>query len=247
MFVGRRILCWFSCGAASAVATRVTLDTYGAQNEVLPVYCNTSASEHPDNLRFIADCERWFGVPVLRLKSDKFSTVEEVFEAKRYMSGIAGACCTAALKKVPRFNFANPSDIHVFGYTADKKELKRAADFEIRNFELKLLWILQREGITKQECFDRLIEAGIELPTMYKLGYDNNNCIACVKATSAYYWDKTRTDFPKKFSERAQQSREIGCRLVRVKGKRIFLDELPAGPYKKRRENLSCGPECGGK
>lgn len=250
---GDRILCWFSCGAASAVATKLTLEIFGAagpfdwRNEVIPVYCDTSLSEHPDNERFISDCERWFGMPITRIKHPEFSTVDEVFESKRYMSGIAGACCTSALKKVPRLAFSKPSDIHVFGYTDDKKERKRAVDFEARNFELKLLWILQLEHITKQMCLDRLMQAGIEIPAMYKLDYDHNNCIACAKATSAYYWDKTRTDFPEVFARRAKQSREIGCRLVRVKGKRMFLDELPPGPYKKRRENLSCGPECGRK
>lgn len=245
MFVGQRILCWFSCGAASAVATKVTLETYGPSNEVLPVYCDTSESEHPDNLRFIADCERWFGVPVTRIKHPDYSTVEEVFAAKRYMAGISGACCTAALKKLPRFVFQAPNDLHVFGFTSD--EMGRRLDFEIRNFELRLFWILRDRGITKQDCYARLIEAGIQLPEMYRLGYRNNNCIGCVKATSPGYWSKVREDFPDKFAERARQSREVGCRLVRVNGKRIFLDELPDHAFPYKRENLSCGPECGRK
>lgn len=245
MFVGQRILCWFSCGAASTVATKLTLETYGATNEVLPVYCDTSASEHPDNQRFITDCAEWFGRPITRIKHPEFSTVEEVFDSKRYMSGIAGACCTAALKKLPRFNFQTRNDLHVFGFTAD--EMGRRLDFEIRNFELRLVWILRDKGITKQGCYQRLMEAGIELPAMYKLGYRNNNCIACVKATSPGYWSKVREDFPEKFAKRARQSREIGCRLVRVNGRRIFLDELPNRVFPYKRENLSCGPECGRK
>ena len=55
-----RIIGWFSCGAASAVAVKLT--------RALPVYCDTGA-EHPDNIRFLADCERWFGLKVERLKS----------------------------------------------------------------------------------------------------------------------------------------------------------------------------------
>lgn len=245
IFLDQRILCWFSCGAASAVASKLTLDIYGVDNDVHVVYCDTSASEHPDNLRFISDCEQWFGVPVTRIKHPKFSTVEEVFESKRYMSGISGACCTAALKKLPRFEFQSKADIHVFGFTSD--ELGRRIDFEIRNFELRLLWILRDSGVTKQDCYARLIEAGIPLPEMYQLGYRNNNCIGCVKATSPGYWAKVRADFPDKFADRARQSREIGCKLVRVAGKRIFLDELPNRAFAYKRENLSCGPECGRK
>ena len=48
----RRTIGWFSCGAASAIAVKLT----GAQ----PVYCETGA-EHPDNARFFADCTVWFG------------------------------------------------------------------------------------------------------------------------------------------------------------------------------------------
>jgi hypothetical protein len=239
---GERIICWFSCGAASAVATKIALDVFGVDHPVLPVYCDTSKSEHPDNERFISDCERWFNAPVTRIKHPDFSTVEEVFESKRYMSGIAGACCTAALKKLPRYEFQTKDDIHVFGFTAD--ESKRLKDFELRNFELKLLWILRDHSVTKQDCYVRLQQAGIELPAMYKLGYRNNNCIGCVKATSPGYWSKIREDFPEKFKERAKQSREIGCRLVRVDGKRVFLDELPKRAFPYKRENLSCGPEC---
>lgn len=244
---GERIICWFSCGAASAWATKTAITVFGADHPVIPAYCDTSASEHPDNLRFIADCERWFGVPVLRLKNGEYPTgeVEEVFEKRRYMSGPEGAVCTGQLKKVPRFGFAKPEDIHVFGFTAD--ELGRIKQFEIRNPELNLLWVLRDHNQTKQNCYEALMRAGIELPEMYKLGYHNNNCLGCVKATSPAYWQKVKRDFPEVFDRRAKQSRAIGCRLTRVDNVRIFLDEMPLDrefPFKL--ENISCGPDCGG-
>lgn len=81
-------------------------------------------------------------------------------------------------------------------------------------------------GITKSECFIILSNAGIELPRIYNQGYPNANCIGCVKATSPTYWNHVRKMHPVIFEERAQQSRELGAKLVRVKGERIFLDEL---------------------
>ena len=242
---GARILCWFSCGAASACATRDTLFVFRKTHEVIPVYCDTSRNEHPDNERFIKDCEKWFEAPVMRLKSAKFDTVEEVFEKQRYMSGPKGAVCTGALKKTPRFDFAKPDDIHVFGFTANEK--RRIKAFEQRNPELNLLWMLAESGTTKPACFKRLLKEGIALPRMYELGYRNNNCIGCVKSTSPGYWQKVRADFPEVFAQRAQQSREIGCRLLEIHKERKFLDELPFDvhfPYKG--EAISCGPDCGG-
>lgn len=242
---GQRIICWFSCGAASAVAAKETLKRFAPSNLVIPVYCDTSRNEHPDNKRFITDCERWLGVSILKIGHPRLLTVEEVFKEKQYMSGVKGAPCTGQLKKVPRHQFATPDDIHVFGFTSDEK--KRVREFEKRNFDLRLLWTLIDAKKSKQDCYKELMKAGIELPAMYRMGYRNNNCLGCVKASSPGYWQKVRRDFPGVFKRRAEQSREIGCRLTRVDGKRIFLDELPIDrEFKFKNENISCGPECGG-
>ena len=58
---------------------------------------------------------------------------------------------------------------------------------------------------------------------------------------------EVRRDFPEKFAERAQQSRQLGCRLTRVQGKRIFLDELEpeVDLFAPQAESVSCGPDCG--
>ena len=100
--------------------------------------------------------------------------------------------------------------------------------------------------LSKADCFGILKFAGIDIPVMYKLGFPNNNCIGCVKASSPKYWAKVRKHFPDIFESRAKQSRELGCRLVILKGKCIFLDELPEGDFTRHREEIiSCGPECG--
>lgn len=51
-----RIVVWFSCGAASAVAAKLALEKYGTRACV--VYCDTMKSEHPDNVRFFDDVQR---------------------------------------------------------------------------------------------------------------------------------------------------------------------------------------------
>jgi len=81
---------------------------------------------------------------------------------------------------------------------------------------------------------------------MYSLGYRNNNCLGCVKATSAKYWNMIRRDFPEVFARCATQSRELNVRLTRHKGTRIFLDELPTDYMAGGLENISCGPDCKG-
>lgn len=68
-----RVLAWFSCGSASACAAKLAVEKYGDRCEVL--YCDTLAYEHPDNLRFLTDVERWVGKPVKILKSAEYSDI----------------------------------------------------------------------------------------------------------------------------------------------------------------------------
>lgn len=243
-----RYVAWFSCGAASAVAAKLAVDEYG--DKCVVVYCDTSKSEHPDNMRFLADVERWIGKPILKLKSEKYDSVEQVFQERRYMSGIKGAICTTEMKKLPRLHWQDFDDVHIWGLTFD--EQKRIKQFEQNNPELRLRWILRDHQLGKKQCLQLVEQAGIRLPEMYALGFEHNNCIGCVKATSPDYWRKVRRLFPEVFAERARRSREINCRLVRINGERKFLDELPADSelalwegIADVRESIECGPMCG--
>ncbi len=238
-----RVLAWFSCGAASALAAKLAVEKYGDLVEV--VYCDTMSSEHPDNRRFFREVEGWLGRPIRIVKSDRYLDVDDVIQKRRYIAGPRGALCTVELKKMPRFEYQDPDDVHVFGYTAE--EGHRIRRMREANPELRLDFVLSDAGKTKKDCYMALLGAGIALPAMYLLGYKNNNCIGCVKSTSPEYWQAIRHDFPWVYARRVEQSRELGVRMVELKGERIFLDELPEG-YNPRRKNgtedLSCGPEC---
>ena len=158
------------------------------------------------------------------------------------MSGVAGAPCTLELKKVARQQWEqehNP-DYHVLGFTLDEK--KRHDRFVLTE-RSNVIPILIDNKITKDDCYTILQAEGIDLPNIYKRGYPNANCIGCVKATSPTYWNLVREKDPDVFQQRAEQSRQIGARLVRHKGKRIFLDELPADA--KGRPLKSLDFECG--
>ena len=109
-----------------------------------------------------------------------------------------------------------------------------------------MLPVLIDSKITKADCFSILRDAGIKLPEIYSLGYPNANCIGCVKATSSTYWNLVRNKHPDVFAKRAEQSKRIGARLVTYKGKRLFLDELPADAKGRSLKNMDfeCGIFC---
>lgn len=237
LFKDGRLVVWFSCGAASACALKLVAD-----REPLAVYCDVSSDEHPDNARFLRDVEQWTGVTVQKIKSAKYGSVEEVFEARQYMAGTAGAPCTVEMKKMPRFTFQRADDTHIFGMSTDER--KRIAGFEADNHDLNLSWPLVDAGMSKADCLQMLKDAGIALPVKYLQGYENNNCHGCVKATSPHYWNLVRKTNPEVFARRCEQSRRIGAKLVRYKGERIYLDELPPDAAEVITEDLSCGPQC---
>lgn len=214
-----RTLAWFSAGAASAVAAKLALSD---SDDVVVAYIDPG-SEHPDNQRFVDECEAWFDQEIIRLKSERYEDTWDVWEKRRYIVGPAGALCTTELKKMVRYKFERPDDIQVFGYTAE--EAKRADRFREQNPGVTLRTPLIEYGLSKSDCLAMVDRAGIEIPAMYKLGYQNNNCVGCPKGGMGY-WNKIRKDFPDVFQRMAEMERELGATVIRAKGERIFLDEL---------------------
>ncbi|UAY56248.1 hypothetical protein [Arachidicoccus terrestris] len=241
---GDTIVVWFSCGAASAVAARKAIEQY-SHICTIRIVNNPIKEEDADNQRFLKEIERWLGLPIESQINPKYPnhSCVEVWNKEKYMSGVGGARCTRDLKKAARQEWEknNHFDFIVMGFTAEERS--RYERF-VRTERSNTLNILGDLGLSKQDCFDIILSAGIELPLIYKLGYPNANCIGCVKSSSPTYWNHVRAVHPDVFKERAEQSRRIGCRLVKYKGKRIFLDELPPDAKGRPMASLKM-PDCG--
>lgn len=244
------IVVWFSCGVASAVAAKKTIERYGQDTDgknVRVVY-SLVAEEDADNLRFLKDVERWIGHPIDFATNKKYPSCSavEVWDKRKFMSGPKGAPCTVELKKEARYQWENAHKhygeiAHVLGFTAD--EIVRHKRF-IRTETDKVIPVLIDAGITKANCFEIIKAAGIQRPRVYDMGYPNANCIGCVKATSPTYWNLVREKHPEVFASRAEQSRRIGAKLVRVQNERIFLDELKPTDQGRELKNWDCGIFC---
>jgi len=236
-----KIAVWFSCGAASAAALKLTVDKYGADN----VYAvnNPVIEEHHDNKRFAEDVAKWVGIDIQYAVNSKYplASVVDVFDRRKGMAFPHGAPCTVELKKRARQEWeeSHPVDWHVLGFTVDERNRH---DRFVMTERDNVLPILIDANMTKNDCADMIRAAGIKLPEIYGRGFPNANCIGCVKATSPTYWNLVRREFPEVFDQRAEQSRRLGARLVRVKNERIFLDELD--PKAKGRP-LKTMPDCG--
>lgn len=244
MIEGKNIVVWFSCGAPSAVASKLIVEKYGKNNNVAIVN-NPVDEEDADNRRFLKDVSEWIGQPFELATNPLYNTTsaEVIWDEVKYMSGIHGAPCTRILKKEARYHYEKTHviDFHVLGYAYD--EQYRHERF-VKNERENVIPILIEERITKQECFEIVIAAGLKLPITYTLGYPNANCIGCVKATSPTYWNHVRKTHPEVFNRRSEQSYRLGVKLVRLKGKRIFLHDLPEDAKGNKMKSYECGIFC---
>ena len=197
-----RIVCQFSCGAASAVATKLTLAEYGDR-------------------------------------------AIKVFETVGYIKGQNGAACTTRIKRGLLRTFEQPGDVLVLGYTAEEKH--RLDDWLDNWPDRPIITPLIDRGLTTEDCKAMVLRAGIRLPAMYELGYDNANCIGCVKGGEGYF-RAIREDFPEQFEKLAAVQEDLGEGAFlfrnRATGERYSLRDIPAGPIRRNEALPACSFFC---
>lgn len=237
-------IAWFSAGITSTVACKLALEQHG---DVKLFYIETGA-HHPDNTRYIKDCEKWFGCKIQVVQNKKYADHFDVIQKTRYVNGPTGARCTLELKKSVRQTLQDElmPDAQIFGFEFSKEEINRAIRFKEQHPETNPIYPLIESRLSKNECAGIIAMAGIQLPEMYRLGYNNNNCIGCVKGKSGY-WNKIRQDFPDVFDKMAAAEREVGHSCIKEDlpdggSVPVFLDELAPA---KGRIPEAVVPDCG--
>lgn len=242
---GDVIAVWVSCGAASAAAAILTCREY--KNCDIRLLNNPIKEEHEDNRRFIKDLSDYLGRDIETVINPDWPncSIFDVFEKRRFMSSPYGAPCTGELKKKARQHWEanNHVDWHVMGFTFDEKERH---DRFIMTERDNVLPILIERKMNKDDCGKMMEALGLNMPIAYSMGMPNANCVGCVKASSATYWNLIRKIDPDRFNKLSTMSRDIGAKLVKWNGERMFLDELPehakGNPLKKM--DLDCGFFC---
>lgn len=211
---------WFSAGCTSAVAAKFAISRY----KDCVVYYIDTGSHHPDSMRFLHDCEKWFGCHIHILRSRKFISHWDVLEKTSYINGVAGARCTLELKKKVRYELEDSLGVwsrQILGFSIE--EQLRAKRFCEQNPKTKAEFPLIEEGLSKSECIAILRKVGIEIPVMYRLGFHNNNCIGCVKGGKGY-WSAIRLHFPEVFFKMSAFEHKIGHSCING----CYLSQLPA-------------------
>jgi len=221
-----KIIGWFSCGITSAVACKIALQQY----EYVELYYTDTGSQDEDSLRFLRDCERWNGKPINIRRSNEFIDHFDVIEKKGIINTYNHYPCTYELKKQVRFQIEDEiCDWSGQAWGFDVSEKHRAQRMIEQYPKMKSLFPLIDNNLTKQNCACILDREGIKIPKMYLKGYNNNNCIGCIRGGMGY-WNKIRIDFPEVFQRMAELERKVGHSCLKEKiddvSRPLFLDEL---------------------
>ncbi len=223
-----KTISWFSTGVSSAVATKLMI------NEIDEIRYTHIDDQHEDSLRFVKDCEQWFGQEIIVMQSPlkNVETACLMAGGKGYIVGPSGAACTLRLKRRVRMDWERTQNSHLLRYVwgLDCNEDGRIYRIIESMPAQEHLFPLKDKSISKEHAHEILKASGIKRPIMYDLGFPNNNCCGCAKATSAAYWNLTRRLFPDVFESRAKLERKIGATYRKKKvgdeTVRLYLDEL---------------------
>lgn len=200
------VVCWWSGGVTSAVACKLAIDLFGAENCIC-IMIDTK-NEHKDTYRFKEDCEKWYEKDILTISAvgdgKKYESIQDVWHEHNSLNVAHGAICSSELKRNVRVKWQrqNNYSYQVFGF--DNSEIKRANNIKKNYPAAKPIFPLLLYGLSKKECIKYIERAGFEVPEMYKLGFHNNNCFqtGCVQGGIGY-WQKMQVEFPDKFETMA--------------------------------------------
>ena len=201
------IVCWWSGGVTSAVACYLSIELFGIDR------CNfimiDTKNEDNDTYRFKKDCEKLYGkkINTITALGEKYLSIEDVWKKHLSLNVSYGAICSYQLKRLAREKWEkeNLYKHQVFGFEFESKEFNRAMSMKMNHPKVNAIFPLLMFGYTKEKCIEFFNDKKIEIPSMYKLGFRNNNCFktGCVQGGIGY-WKKIQNEFPDKFDKMAE-------------------------------------------
>lgn len=232
-----KIICWWSGGVTSAVACKTAIDTFGVDNCIV-VFIDTG-NEDIDTYRFKIDCEDWYKTSIKTIScldtlphirdyeyidiGVKYKDIEDVWYKNLSLNVATGAVCSNRLKARVRQKYQKVYPNYsgqVFGFEFDKKEMNRALNLKLNHPITKPIFPLLMFSYSKIDCLNIIQESNIEVPRMYTLGFQNNNCFntGCVQG-GVGYWKKMQKEFPDKFDKMAN----VEHNLTELKGEPVTM------------------------
>lgn len=217
----KKIIAWWSGGVTSAVTCKLCIDIYGVENVRL-IFIDTF-NEDGDTYRFKKDCEKWYGkeIETITRIGKKYDKIQDVWYKYKSLNVAGGAVCSSELKRELRKEWEKENEYVAQAFGFDLDEVRRVKSM-VNNYResAKPIFPLLMYGLTKKDCVQMILDAGIKLPKAYALGFLNNNCLktGCVQGGIGY-WQKMERDIPKNFDRMA----DIEHELTYMKGEPVTM------------------------
>lgn len=219
----------FSTGLSSAITTERVLTRFG-KDKTTVVFMDTKI-EDDDNYRFMADCQKRWGVDIVVLAEGR--TPFEVSRAERVIPNSRIAPCTFRLK-IEVFRAwletqEKPATIHIgYDFTEMHRMEATQKNYESLGFavDFPLMWkpyeFRKYSQVVREDW-------GIEPPRMYALGYTHANCGGrCVKQGQGD-WIRTLVNFPERYAEIEQWEQEMRQLSEKHSHWSILASQTPEG------------------
>jgi len=203
---------WFSAGCSSFVAGMLAKPD-------LAIYIHID-DQHADTMRFVEDCAKLLPCK-MEIMQSPYRNVEDVYRSLGRFNPRWSVCTDILKRRVRKEWECDNQGRHTYVWGFDSAEKHRADSLCEHMQEFDHEFPLIDAMMDKQDVHGFCAKMGIKRPAMYDMGYNNNNCVGCIKGGMGY-WNKIRVDFPEVFAARAKLERELGHSML----KECFLDEL---------------------
>jgi hypothetical protein len=182
-----------SGGLGSYEALRRTIDQKGREN-TFGVFADvgrivrdgeTVCGEDDDLYRFLADIEQSLNFPILKIKSDRYTDIWDVFFKQRMLGSSMRDPCSRWMKRSvlndwKRSHFGSINVITVLGLSWQESD--RINEFTAIFGDACWFPCLEKPFITNEQIVADLATRGIDPPRIYGEGFTHNNCGGfCVK------------------------------------------------------------------
>ncbi len=202
------IICWWSGGVTSAIATKLCINMFGTERCRI-IFIDVK-NEDEDTYRFKNDCEKYYRKEIESISNENYPDIKSVWYKYLSLNVAHGAICSSELKRIVRARFqkTNKYSYQAFGFHIN--ESKRAYALALNYSDSKPIFPNLLFGYSKIECMEQLQNDGIDIPRVYKWGFQNNNCFktGCVQGGIGY-WKKIKVEYPNKFDVMAQIEHEL--------------------------------------
>lgn len=214
----------YSGGLASFFEAKLSIEKYGKDNVEL-VFCDTK-SEDKDLYRFLDDTEKYLDMKIIKLVEGR--DIWQVAFDRNYMFNSMIAECSKDLK-IEMFMWYleryNQEDIIVhIGY--DYTEVHRLEKTK-PYYKCKIESLIMETFLTKGTMKDELCKIGILLPSLYREGFNHNNCGGFCFRAGIGHFKQLYLKRPKTYDYHMNKELELRKQI----GKDVSILKRFGGPY----------------